>query len=78
MSFNTYLSFCQYVYHLGADMNAQTEETQETALTLACCGGFAEVADLLIKGNKTFILQIHYPLCHPFSYLYVFIDQLFN
>ena len=23
----------------GADINAQTEETQETALTLACCGG---------------------------------------
>ena len=34
---------------LGADINAQTEETQETALTLACCGGFLEVADFLIK-----------------------------
>ncbi len=33
----------------GADINAQTEETQETALTLACCGGFLEVADFLIK-----------------------------
>lgn len=27
----------------GANINAQTEETQETALTLACCGGFLEV-----------------------------------
>ena len=35
----------------GADINAQTEETQETALTLACCGGFLEVADFLIKVN---------------------------
>ena len=38
---------------LGADINAQTEETQETALTLACCGGFLEVADFLIKVNKS-------------------------
>lgn len=33
----------------GAEINAQTEETQETALTLACCGGFLEVVDLLVK-----------------------------
>lgn len=36
---------------LGADINAQTEETQETALTLACCGGYLEVADFLIKAG---------------------------
>lgn len=35
----------------GADINAQTEETQETALTLACCGGFLDVADFLIKAG---------------------------
>lgn len=35
----------------GANINAQTEETQETALTLACCGGFLEVADFLIKAG---------------------------
>jgi ankyrin repeat domain-containing protein 17 len=41
----------------GADINAQTEETQETALTLACCGGFLEVADFLIKvGSRVFFL----------------------
>uniref|UniRef100_A0A8C0J2V8 Ankyrin repeat and KH domain containing 1 n=1 Tax=Chelonoidis abingdonii TaxID=106734 RepID=A0A8C0J2V8_CHEAB len=37
---------------LGANINAQTEETQETALTLACCGGFSEVADFLIKAGE--------------------------
>ncbi|KAK9744180.1 Ankyrin repeats (3 copies) [Popillia japonica] len=35
----------------GANINAQTDETQETALTLACCGGFTEVADFLIKAG---------------------------
>ena len=40
----------------GADINAQTEETQETALTLACCGGFLEVADFLIKVRHYFVL----------------------
>lgn len=35
----------------GADINAQTEETFETALTLACCGGFLEVVDFLIKAG---------------------------
>lgn len=33
----------------GAVINATTEETQETALTLACCGGFTEVVEFLIK-----------------------------
>ena len=31
----------------GAHVNGQTEETQETALTLACCGGFLEVVQYL-------------------------------
>ena len=35
----------------GADVNQQTEETQETALTLACCAGFIEVAKLLINAK---------------------------
>ena len=33
----------------GANVNTQTEETQETALTLACCGGFLEVTQFLIE-----------------------------
>jgi ankyrin repeat domain-containing protein 17 len=40
-----------HVVVAGANINAQTEETQETALTLACCGGFLEVADFLIKAE---------------------------
>ncbi|XP_006817520.1 ankyrin repeat and KH domain-containing protein 1-like [Saccoglossus kowalevskii] len=35
----------------GANIYAQTEETQETALTLACCGGFLEVADFLLQAG---------------------------
>ena len=33
----------------GANINAQTEETQETAITLASCGGFLEVVQFLIE-----------------------------
>ena len=32
----------------AANVNVQTEETMETALTLACCGGFKEVAEVLV------------------------------
>lgn len=47
---------------VGADINAQTEETQETALTLACCGGFLEVADFLIKAGGDIELGCSTPL----------------
>ncbi|XP_055679921.1 ankyrin repeat and KH domain-containing protein mask isoform X9 [Lutzomyia longipalpis] len=46
----------------GANINAQTEETQETALTLACCGGFLEVADYLIKNGADIELGASTPL----------------
>ncbi|XP_046405893.1 uncharacterized protein LOC124170897 isoform X3 [Ischnura elegans] len=46
----------------GANINAQTEETQETALTLACCGGFLEVADILIKAGGDIELGASTPL----------------
>ncbi|XP_064457287.1 ankyrin repeat domain-containing protein 17-like isoform X2 [Ornithodoros turicata] len=46
----------------GADINAQTEETQETALTLACCGGFLEVADFLLKAGANLELGASTPL----------------
>lgn len=46
----------------GAMINAQTEETQETALTLACCGGFLEVADYLIKHGADIELGASTPL----------------
>lgn len=34
-----------------ADINAITDETQETALTLACCGGCYEVAKFLLEAG---------------------------
>lgn len=40
----------------GANINAQTEETQETALTLACCGGFLEVGLALYIDYYYFML----------------------
>ncbi|XP_015377737.1 PREDICTED: ankyrin repeat domain-containing protein 17-like isoform X3 [Diuraphis noxia] len=46
----------------GANINAQTEETQETALTLACCGGFLDVADFLIKNGAILELGASTPL----------------
>ena len=45
-----------------ADINAQTEETQETALTLACCGGFLDVADFLITAGADIELGCSTPL----------------
>lgn len=47
---------------IGANINAQTEETQETALTLACCGGFLDVADYLIKHGADIELGASTPL----------------
>lgn len=41
-----YLAIC-----LGAEVNARTEETQETALTLAACGGFIEVCEMLLNAG---------------------------
>ena len=44
----------------GANINAQTDETQETALTLACCGGFLEVVQLLAeKGWRLCCALVH-------------------
>ena len=42
----------QLLVEHGANVNAQTEETQETALTLACCGGFMEVVQYLIEHGE--------------------------
>jgi len=46
----------------GADVNTQTEETQETALTLACCGGFLDIADLLVNSGANLELGCSTPL----------------
>ena len=52
----------------GADINAQTEETQETALTLACCGGTKIKYDININGR---IFKLHYISDHPTIKLYL-------
>jgi ankyrin repeat protein len=49
-------------YSPGAEINAQTEETQETALTLSCCGGFMEVTDFLLKAGADIELGCSTPL----------------
>lgn len=54
-------NWCSVLFE-GANINAQTEETQETALTLACCGGFLEVADFLIKAGADIELGCSTPL----------------
>ena len=43
----------QLLIEHGANVNTQTEETQETALTLACCGGFMEVVQYLIEHGQS-------------------------
>lgn len=61
-NFKSVLCACVFVtswilcYALGADIHAQTEETQETALSLACCGGFQDVAAFLLQAG---ILLFH-------------------
>lgn len=54
--------FLSYFLLPGANINAQTDETQETALTLACCGGFSDVADFLIKAGADIELGASTPL----------------
>lgn len=56
------LMIFQMLFFAGANINAQTDETQETALTLACCGGFTEVADILLKGGADIELGASTPL----------------
>lgn len=46
-------------YIPGADIHAQTEETQETALSLACCGGFQDVAAFLLQAGIVDSLLCH-------------------
>ena len=36
----------------GAKVNAQSEETQETALGLASCGGFLDVVQYLVENGE--------------------------
>ncbi|KAK6746821.1 hypothetical protein RB195_000214 [Necator americanus] len=46
----------------GAQVNATTDETMETALTVAACGGFTEVLDVLVKHGGDLELGTNAPL----------------
>ncbi|VDK53745.1 unnamed protein product [Cylicostephanus goldi] len=46
----------------GAQVNATTDETMETALTVAACGGFTEVLDVLVKHGGDLELGTNTPL----------------
>lgn len=46
----------------GANVNTHTEETQETALTLACCGGFLDITQYLIEHGANIELGASTPL----------------
>ncbi|CAF1355808.1 unnamed protein product [Adineta ricciae] len=46
----------------GADVNRTTDDTQETALTLACAGGFLDVAKILISHGANVNLGQSTPL----------------
>ena len=50
-------------YASGADIHAQTEETQETALSLACCGGFQDVAAFLLQAGIMLFLLLTQQFC---------------
>lgn len=41
----------------GAMVNTQAEETQETALTLASCGGFLDVVQYLVEHGQCLFLS---------------------
>ncbi|CAG0896136.1 unnamed protein product [Cyprideis torosa] len=67
----------------GANINAQTEETQETALTLAACGGFLDVCDYLLKAGANLELGASTPLMEAaqeghLDLVKYFIDQKAN
>lgn len=57
-----YLPMVALLLEHGANINAQTEETQETALTLACCGGFQEVVSYLLECGANIELGASTPL----------------
>lgn len=50
------------VYYLGANINEQSMRTHETALTLACRGGFLDMAVLLIRNGAILELGALTPL----------------
>ena len=65
------------IYIPGADLHAQTDETQETALSLTCCGGFQDVAAFLLdRGQYVTVWILTHPLIYiQFSYAPIFSEN---
>ncbi|CAI4227277.1 unnamed protein product [Auanema sp. JU1783] len=57
-----HLAVVQVLIDHGACINAQTEETGETALTVAACGGYTDVLDLLVRTGGDLELGANTPL----------------
>lgn len=57
-----HLSVVQCLLQNGSAINSQTEETHETALTLAACGGFLDVVDVLLKSGADVEIGASTPL----------------
>ncbi|KAJ1351398.1 Ankyrin repeat domain-containing protein 17 [Parelaphostrongylus tenuis] len=57
-----YVQVVKVLLENGAQVNATTEETMETALTVAACGGFTEVLDVLVKYGGDLELGTNTPL----------------
>uniref|UniRef100_F1KPG7 Ankyrin repeat and KH domain-containing protein mask n=1 Tax=Ascaris suum TaxID=6253 RepID=F1KPG7_ASCSU len=57
-----HLDVARILLDRGAQTNTQTDETGETALTLAACGGFKEVVELLVRRGADLDLGANTPL----------------
>ncbi|KAM3726621.1 Ankyrin repeat and KH domain-containing protein mask [Dirofilaria immitis] len=57
-----HLEVVRLLIKFGAKVNTQTDETGETALTLAACGGFKDVVELLVRSDARLDIGANTPL----------------
>uniref|UniRef100_A0A8R1TVW6 ANK_REP_REGION domain-containing protein n=1 Tax=Onchocerca volvulus TaxID=6282 RepID=A0A8R1TVW6_ONCVO len=57
-----HLEVVRLLIKFGAKVNTQTDETGETALTLAACGGFKDVVELLVRNDAHLDIGANTPL----------------
>uniref|UniRef100_A0AAF5PWA4 K Homology domain-containing protein n=1 Tax=Wuchereria bancrofti TaxID=6293 RepID=A0AAF5PWA4_WUCBA len=57
-----HLEVVRLLIKFGAKVNIQTDETGETALTLAACGGFKDVVELLVRSDAHLDIGANTPL----------------
>lgn len=57
-----HISVVKCLIAAGSKVNAETDETHETALTLSACGGFIEVVDTLVQKGADIELGASTPL----------------